>query len=201
MRLKPDAAWSPFTAEQRFTASPPGFVWDATVRMMPLVPVRVRDSYVAGEGRMLGRIAGVVTVVNQGGTSEMKLGALARAKPSSSERFGVLEHHLAREACGLTMLGLGVRPADARQSQGVRIPPLTPSGNLARYAATTHCITAMPLCQRAPKLLPRREIVCSATARPQKVRQSVAAFHAEGLHILSRILRVCCIIGVRPLRS
>ena len=141
MRLKPDAAWSPFTAEQRFTASPPGFVWDATVRMMPLVPVRVRDSYVAGEGRMLGRIAGVVTVVNQGGTSEMKLGALARAKPSSSERFGVLEHHLAREACGLTMLGLGVRPADARQSRGVRIPPLTPSGNLARYAATTHCIT------------------------------------------------------------
>ena len=78
MRLQPDAPWSPYTAEQRFTSSPPGFVWDATVRMMPLVPVRVRDSYVGGEGRMLGRLASVVTVVNVAGTPEMAQGALAR---------------------------------------------------------------------------------------------------------------------------
>jgi hypothetical protein len=75
MRLKPDGAWSPFTAEQRFTGAPPGFVWDAEVRMMPLVPVRVRDSYVAGQGQMLGRVGGVVSVVNEGGTREMALGA------------------------------------------------------------------------------------------------------------------------------
>ena len=78
MRLKPDGAWSPFTAEQRFTGAPPGFVWDAEVRMMPLVPVRVRDSYVAGQGQMLGRVGGVVSVVNEGGTREMALGALVR---------------------------------------------------------------------------------------------------------------------------
>ena len=78
MRLKPDGAWSPFTAQQQFTGAPPGFVWDAEVRMMPLVPVRVRDSYVAGQGQMLGRVGGVVSVVNEGGTREMALGALVR---------------------------------------------------------------------------------------------------------------------------
>lgn len=78
MRLQPVAEWSPFTAEQRFTVSPPGFVWDARVRMMPLIPVRVRDSYIAGEGQMLGRIGGVVNVVNEGGTREMAASALVR---------------------------------------------------------------------------------------------------------------------------
>lgn len=78
MRLQPNAAWSPYTAEQHFTIAPPGFVWDAEFRMVPLVPVRVRDSYVAGQGQMLGRFGGVVSVVNQGGTREMAAGALAR---------------------------------------------------------------------------------------------------------------------------
>ena len=78
MRLRPDAPWSAFTAEQRFTAAPPGFVWDAEVRMFPFIPVRVRDSYVAGEGRMLGRVGGVVSVVDEGATRDMAAGALVR---------------------------------------------------------------------------------------------------------------------------
>ncbi len=78
MRLRPDASWSPFDAEQHFTAAPPGFVWDAAIRMMPFVAVRVRDSYIAGHGRMLGRLGGVATVVSEGGTPEMAQSALAR---------------------------------------------------------------------------------------------------------------------------
>ena len=78
MRLQPNAAWRPFTADQRFTASPPGFVWNAAVKMMPLIPVRVRDSYVAGNGEMLGRVGGVVSVVHEGGTREMASSALVR---------------------------------------------------------------------------------------------------------------------------
>jgi len=70
--------WSPFTSEQHFSVHPPGFVWDATIRMAPLVPVRVRDSYLAGEGVMYGRAAAVVTVANQRGTPEMASGALMR---------------------------------------------------------------------------------------------------------------------------
>jgi hypothetical protein len=78
MRLQPGGPWSPFTADQRFTVRPPGFVWDARIRMLPLISVLVRDSYVAAAGQMLGRVAGVMNVVNEGGTPEMAQGALAR---------------------------------------------------------------------------------------------------------------------------
>ncbi|HET7620805.1 MAG TPA: DUF6544 family protein [Gemmatimonadaceae bacterium] len=77
-RMRPGGGWRPFEAEQNFTASPPGFVWDAQIRMMPLVPVRVRDSYIAGGGAMLGRVGGLMTVVNEGGTPEMAASALTR---------------------------------------------------------------------------------------------------------------------------
>jgi hypothetical protein len=77
-RSAPDAAWKPFTATQHFTVHPPGFVWDASIRMMPLAPVRVRDGYVDGEGTMSGRIASLIPVVDQGGTPSMAAGALAR---------------------------------------------------------------------------------------------------------------------------
>jgi hypothetical protein len=77
-QMRPGAGWSAFEAEQDFTTFPPGFVWDARIRMMPLVPVRIRDSYSAGQGTMLGRVGGLVTVVNQGGTPEMAASALAR---------------------------------------------------------------------------------------------------------------------------
>jgi hypothetical protein len=78
MRLAPDAAWVPFTAEQEFTLNPPGFVWDAAVHMMPFVAVRVRDTYVAGSATMLGRIGGLVTVVNAADAPELAQSALAR---------------------------------------------------------------------------------------------------------------------------
>ena len=77
-RLSPEAPWKPFTAQQHFTLDPPGFMWDASIRMAPLVSVRVRDEYVAGEGAMLGKIAAVVPVANQRGTPEMAAGALSR---------------------------------------------------------------------------------------------------------------------------
>lgn len=78
MRLRPGAAWSPFTAKQVFTVTPPGFVWSADVRTFPLVPVRVRDSYVAGEAQMLARLGSVVPVVDERGTPELASGALMR---------------------------------------------------------------------------------------------------------------------------
>jgi len=70
--------WSPFTATQHFTIAPPGLVWDASIRMLPLFPIRVRDSYVAGVGRMFGRVAGLVTVVDMHGTPEMASATLQR---------------------------------------------------------------------------------------------------------------------------
>lgn len=78
MRLRPGAEWVPFSAEQHFSAAPPGFVWDAAVRMLPLVPMRVRDRYWQSQGSMLGRVGGLLPVVDQGGSPEIAQSALAR---------------------------------------------------------------------------------------------------------------------------
>jgi hypothetical protein len=70
--------WRPFTATHHATVRPPGFVWDAIIRMAPGMPMRVRDSYIGGVGRMHGRFAGLVPVVDQSGTPEMASGSLHR---------------------------------------------------------------------------------------------------------------------------
>lgn len=70
--------WLPFTATEVMTASPPALLWDARMRMLPLVAVHVRDGYHAGTGEMLARIAGVVPLVHQRGTRAMAEGSLLR---------------------------------------------------------------------------------------------------------------------------
>ena len=74
----PEAGWSPFVATQRFSAEPPGFVWDARIRMAPLVSVRVHDAYVGGHASMRGAVAALVPVVNAGDGAELRAGALQR---------------------------------------------------------------------------------------------------------------------------
>ncbi|HEU5039284.1 MAG TPA: DUF6544 family protein [Gemmatimonadales bacterium] len=74
----PETGWSPFTAVQRFTAVPPGFVWDARIRMAPLVTVRARDGYVRNRASMRGEVAALVPVVNAADGPELRAGALQR---------------------------------------------------------------------------------------------------------------------------
>jgi len=71
-------SWSPFTAVQNFSVEPPGFLWDARIRMATILPFYVRDGYVAGEGALHGTLAAIVPVVNQRGTSAMASGELLR---------------------------------------------------------------------------------------------------------------------------
>jgi hypothetical protein len=73
-----DAAWGPFHSVQHFTVNRPGFVWDANIRMAPLLNVRVRDSYVQGRGGMLGKLAGLVAVVDEEGSAHINSGSLHR---------------------------------------------------------------------------------------------------------------------------
>ena len=73
-----DAAWSPFTSIQHVSVDPPGFVWDAKIRMAPLLTVRVRDSYLEGTGSMKAGVAGVIPVVNAWGRTDLASGALHR---------------------------------------------------------------------------------------------------------------------------
>jgi hypothetical protein len=70
--------WSPFHSVQHFTVAQPGFVWDARIRMVPLLGVRVRDSYIAGEAGMLGKLGGTIAVIDQAGTPSLNSGALHR---------------------------------------------------------------------------------------------------------------------------
>jgi hypothetical protein len=41
--------WSSYRADQIVTPLPPAFVWDARVRIAPMLHVRVRDAYVGGQ--------------------------------------------------------------------------------------------------------------------------------------------------------
>lgn len=71
--------WIPFESVQDFSANPPAFVWDAQMRMNPLMPVRVRDSYANGKGMMQAKIFSVFTVMNADGDDEkLASGALQR---------------------------------------------------------------------------------------------------------------------------
>lgn len=76
--LRAPDGWAPFSATQLFRAEPPGFLWDARIRMAPLVHVRVRDGYRDGTGSMHGAVAGLVTVVRASGTPELASGSLYR---------------------------------------------------------------------------------------------------------------------------
>lgn len=73
-----NGAWRPLKARQHFTAMPPGFVWDARIEMATLLPVHVRDAYVAGHGSMQATIFGAYSLVDQAGSHELDAGALQR---------------------------------------------------------------------------------------------------------------------------
>src|SRR5512134_3777590 len=63
--------WSPFTSNQRVVARRPGFDWNARIWMMPAVPIRVHDAYVAGEGSLQAKLFGLVPVTSVRGTPEL----------------------------------------------------------------------------------------------------------------------------------
>ena len=58
-------------------ASPPSFVWYASVRLAGLPLVRVRDSYANGDGNILVKAAGLLTVADSRG-EEMDQASLVR---------------------------------------------------------------------------------------------------------------------------
>jgi hypothetical protein len=70
--------WSPFTSHQLVVTRPPGFDWDARIRLAPGVRAHVHDAYVAGEGFLEAALFGLITVAEAGGTPEMSHGELMR---------------------------------------------------------------------------------------------------------------------------
>jgi hypothetical protein len=70
--------WKPFTSDQVVVAQRPGFDWNGRVAMMPGLPVRVHDSYVAGEGILHASVLGLFTVADMSSTDEVAEGELMR---------------------------------------------------------------------------------------------------------------------------
>lgn len=73
-----DDSWKPFTSSQRVTTQRPGFVWDGKVAMMPGLPVRVHDAYVAGEGILRPAVLGLITLLNLRGKGDIAQGEAMR---------------------------------------------------------------------------------------------------------------------------
>lgn len=70
--------WIPFTSTQNFSAHPPGFIWDADMKMNRLMNVRVRDGYVAGRGSMTAKVLSLVSVMDARDNPKLDAGALQR---------------------------------------------------------------------------------------------------------------------------
>jgi len=83
--------WIPFESEEHFSANPPAFVWDAKMRLNPLINIRVRDGYSGGQGSMVAKIFAVYPVVNAGGKDErLASGALQRYLAESAWQLTAL---------------------------------------------------------------------------------------------------------------
>jgi hypothetical protein len=70
--------WKPFASDQAVVTHRPGFDWNGRVAMMPGLPVRVHDAYVAGEGVLRASVLGLFTVAEMRGTGDIAEGELMR---------------------------------------------------------------------------------------------------------------------------
>jgi hypothetical protein len=76
-RQKPDQDWAPLEAEEYYTTHPPGFIWHGKIKANHFLSVKARDKYHGGEGNMLIKLWGLITVADAKG-DEMDQGALVR---------------------------------------------------------------------------------------------------------------------------
>ena len=66
-RTAPDKSWLPINGEQYFSVAIPGFIWNATVRVAPLIRISARDSLVDGRGNMRVKLLSTVTIADASG--------------------------------------------------------------------------------------------------------------------------------------
>jgi len=71
-------SWKPFTSDQKVVTQRPGFDWNGSVAMIPGLPVRVHDAYVAGEGILHASLLGLFPVVDMRGTDDVAEDELMR---------------------------------------------------------------------------------------------------------------------------
>ena len=77
MRMSEDQKWMPLRAEEYYTTDPPGLVWYGSIDFVPFLSVRARDMLSEGEGAMLVRLLGLISIADASGP-EMNQAALVR---------------------------------------------------------------------------------------------------------------------------
>ncbi|MEJ2379912.1 MAG: hypothetical protein P8076_01840 [Gammaproteobacteria bacterium] len=77
-RTEARGRWCPMTAVQHFSVAPAGFIWDARIRMAPLLRIFVRDGCVGGRGGMEARIWALVPMVRAQAGAALDTAALQR---------------------------------------------------------------------------------------------------------------------------
>jgi len=70
--------WQSLKATQYFTINPPGFIWDAKVKMAPLTTARVLDMYKQGTGALRAKLFNTFTVAHEPSSKELDTGELTR---------------------------------------------------------------------------------------------------------------------------
>jgi len=73
-----DEQWHVFKSVQHVMLDPPGFVWNAKIRMVPGVPARVIDAYIDGDAVLTGKLLGLITVMELPNSPELAEGELMR---------------------------------------------------------------------------------------------------------------------------
>lgn len=76
MNMKPgDRQWKPFRAHQQVSTHRPGFLWNASISLLPGIVVRVHDAYIAGVGTLKPSLLGLFPLAGKADAA-----ALARAE-------------------------------------------------------------------------------------------------------------------------
>lgn len=112
-------SWKPFTSTQRVVTQRPGFLWDAAVMMMPGLPVRVHDAYIAGTGLLQASLAGVYPLADMQPSAKLDQGELMRylaeaawyptaLLPSQGMRWEAVDDHTARATLTDGMLSVSL---------------------------------------------------------------------------------------------
>ncbi len=70
--------WKPFTSQQRVVTQSPGFLWNASMDVVPGLAVRVHDAYVGGEGTLRVAALGLFTIADFHGPGDIAKGELMR---------------------------------------------------------------------------------------------------------------------------
>lgn len=73
-----DSAWKAFAVTQYVTVDPPGFFWNASVRLWPLINLQISDLYRDGNGSASISLFGVVSIGGDDANSELNEGELLR---------------------------------------------------------------------------------------------------------------------------